>query len=110
MDTKKTILLEILNEILVINEREQINDIDEFKNISRDEILKYDKSLDETMERLLKGYKKFECGYYVLKNTKEWKICFLRRCSKIMGKKLRRSIKSVEKNKIVHKWIEYSIV
>ena len=110
MDVKKTILLEILNEILIINGKEQINDVEQFKNISREEILKYDKTLDETLERLLKGYTKFECGYYRLKNVKEWKICVLRICTKVLGKKLSRCLKIKDENNIARKWIEYSIV
>ena len=65
---KYILALRFLNHILVTNNKPQINDILDFKDITRNEILKQENldKLNEMENELYKYFDKVKCGYYPL--------------------------------------------
>jgi len=96
-DTKYVLALEFLNHILTNNNKSQINDILNFKDITRQEILKQDNldKLNEMENDLYKHFDKDKCGYY--RKNDNYPITFFRQMLKQIGYKAVR----VEKDKTV---------
>jgi hypothetical protein len=86
-DPKYVISLEFLNHILTNNNKPQINDILDFKNITRQEILKEENlnKLNEMETELYEHFDKDKCGYY--RKTDNYTINFLRQMIKELGYK-----------------------
>ena len=63
---KYRVLLKLVNKILKNIEKEEINDLTEFINIDRDDIIKdvNIKALKSMSKELFKHYDKYKCGYY----------------------------------------------
>jgi hypothetical protein len=97
-DPKYVIALRFLNHILTNNNKLQINDILNFKDITRQEILKQENldKLNEMEGELYKLFDKMKCGYY--RKTDNYVINFFRGMLKEMGYKAVR----VEKDKHVN--------
>ena len=86
-DIKYVLALEFLNHILTNNNKPQINDILNFKDISRDNIIKQENldKLNEMETELYKHFSKMNCGYY--RKTENYVINFLRGMIKELGYK-----------------------
>ena len=86
-DPKYVIALQFLNHILINNNKPQIQDILEFKDITRQEILKQENlnKLNEMEPELYKHFDKDKCGYY--RKTDNYVINFFRQMIKEMGYK-----------------------
>ena len=65
-NTKYILALDFLNHILTNNNKPNINDILDFKDITRQEILKQENlnKLNEMETELYKHFDKMKCGYY----------------------------------------------
>ena len=86
-DPKYVIALQFLNHILSNNNKSQINDILDFKDITRQEILKQENldKLNEMETELYKHFDKDKCGYY--RKTDNYVINFFRQMIKELGYK-----------------------
>ena len=86
-DPKYVIALQFLNHILSNNNKPQIQDILDFKDITRQEILKQENlnKLNEMETELYKHFDKMKCGYY--RKTDNYVINFFRGMLKEMGYK-----------------------
>ena len=86
-DPKYVFALQFLNHILINNNKPQIQDILEFKDITRQEILKQENlnKLNEMETELYKHFDKMKCGYY--RKTDNYVINFFRGMLKEMGYK-----------------------
>jgi hypothetical protein len=86
-DPKYILGLKFLNIILQNNNKPQINDILDFKNITRQEILKEDNlnKLNEMENELYKYFDKIKCGYY--RKTTNYVITFFQQMLKELGYK-----------------------
>ena len=86
-DPKYVIALQFLNHILTNNNKSQITDILDFKDITRQEILKQENldKLNEMEPELYKNFDKMKCGYY--RKTDNYVINFFRGMLKEMGYK-----------------------
>ena len=86
-DPKYVIALRFLNHILTNNDKPQIQDILDFKNITRQEILKEENlnKLNEMETELYKHFDKMKCGYY--RETDDYVINFFRGMIKELGYK-----------------------
>ena len=86
-DPKYVLALQFLNHILTNNNKPQIQDILEFKDITRQEILKQENlnKLNEMETELYKHFDKDKCGYY--RKTDNYVINFFRQMIKEMGYK-----------------------
>ena len=97
-DPKYVIALQFLNHILTNNNKPNIHDILDFKDITRQQILKQENlnKLNEMETEIYKHFDKMKCGYY--RKTDNYVINFLRGMLKEMGYKAVR----VEKDKHVN--------
>ena len=86
-DPKYVIALQFLNHILTNNNKPNINDILDFKDITRQEILKQENlnKLNEMEPELYKHFDKDKCGYY--RKTDNYVINFFRQMLKEIGYK-----------------------
>ena len=86
-DPKYVLALQFLNHILINNNKPQIQDILEFKDITRQEILKDENlnKLNEMETELYKHFDKDKCGYY--RKTDNYVINFFRQMLKEIGYK-----------------------
>ena len=86
-DPKYVIALRFLNHILTNNNKPLIQDILDFKNITRQEILKEENlnKLNEMETDIYKHFDKMKCGYY--RKTDNYVINFLRGMIKELGYK-----------------------
>ena len=86
-DPKYVIALQFLNHILTNNNKPNINDILDFKDITRQEILKQQNldKLNEMEPELYKHFDKVKCGYY--RKSDNYVIKFFRGMLKEMGYK-----------------------
>ena len=86
-DPKYVIALQFLNHILTNNNKPIIQDILDFKDITRQEILKQENlnKLNEMEPELYKHFSKMNCGYY--RKTDNYVINFFRGMLKEMGYK-----------------------
>ena len=86
-DPKYVLAIQFLNHILINNNKPQIQDILEFKDITRDEIIKQENlnKLNEMETELYKHFSKMNCGYY--RKTDNYVINFFRGMLKEMGYK-----------------------
>ena len=86
-DPKYVIALQFLNHILTNNNKPIIQDILNFKDITRDEIIKQENlnKLNEMETELYKHFSKMNCGYY--RKTVNYVINFFRGMLKELGYK-----------------------
>jgi hypothetical protein len=86
-DPKYVIALQFINHILTNNNKPQIQDILDFKNVTRQEILKQENldKLNEMENDLYKHFDKDKCGYY--RKTDNYTINFFRQMLKEIGYK-----------------------
>ena len=86
-DPKYIIALKFINHILVNNNKPEIFDILDFKDVTRDEIIKQENltKLDELEPELYKYFDKDKCGYY--RKTDNYVINFFRGMLKELGYK-----------------------
>ena len=65
-DPKYILALQFINHILINNNKPQIQDILEFKNVTRQEILKQENldKLNEMENDMYKHFDKMKCGFY----------------------------------------------
>ena len=86
-DPKYVIALQFLNHIMTNNNKPQINDILDFKDISREEIIKQENlnALNNMESELYKHFSKIKCGYY--RKSNNYVINFFRGMLKEMGYK-----------------------
>ena len=86
-DPKYILALQFLNHILTNNNKPQIQDILDFKDITRQEILKDENlnKLNEMENEIYKHFDKMKCGYY--RKTDNYVINFFRGMLKEMGYK-----------------------
>jgi len=86
-DPKYVIALQFLNHILTNNNKSQINDILDFKDITREEIIKQENlnKLNEMENELYKHFDKDKCGFY--RKTDNYVINFFRQMLKEIGYK-----------------------
>lgn len=86
-DPKYVLALQFLNHILTNNNKTNIQDILDFKDITRQEILKQENlnKLNEMEIELYKHFDKMKCGYY--RKTDNYVINFFRGMLKEMGYK-----------------------
>jgi len=86
-DPKYIIALQFLNHILTNNNKLNINDILDFKDITREEIIKQENlnKLNEMENELYKHFSKMNCGYY--RKTDNYVINFFRGMLKELGYK-----------------------
>ena len=84
-DPKYVIALQFLNHILTNNNKSQITDILDFKDITRQEILKQENldKLNEMEPELYKHFDKVKCGYY--RKSDNYVINFFRGMIKQLG-------------------------
>ena len=84
-DPKYVIALQFLNHILTNNNKPNINDILDFKDITRQEILKQENldKLNEMEPELYKHFDKVKCGYY--RKSDNYVINFFRGMIKQLG-------------------------
>ena len=86
-DPKYVIAIRFLNHILTNNNKPLIQDILDFKNITREEIIKQENlnTLNEMENELYKHFSKMNCGYY--RKTDNYVINFFRGMLKELGHK-----------------------
>mgnify|MGYP003333536370 FL=1 len=86
-DPKYILALQFINHILTNNNKPQIQDILEFKNVTRQEILKQENldKLNEMENDMYKHFDKMKCGYY--RKSDNYVINFFRGMLKEMGYK-----------------------
>ena len=86
-DPKYVIALQFLNHILTNNNKSNIHDILDFKDITRQEILKQENlnKLNEMETEIYKHFDKDKCGYY--RKTHNYVINFFRQMLKELGYK-----------------------
>jgi len=86
-DPKYVIALQFLNHILTNNNKQNINDILDFKDISREEIIKQENlnKLNNMESELYKHFDKDKCGFY--RKTDNYVINFFRQMLKEIGYK-----------------------
>ena len=96
-DSKYVLALQYLNHILANINKTQIQDILEFKDITRDDIIKQENlnKLNEMESELYKYFDKDKCGYYRKNNN--YPITFFRQMLKQIGYKAVR----IEKDKTI---------
>jgi hypothetical protein len=84
-DPKYVIALQFINHILTNNNKPQIQDILDFKNITRQEILKQENldKLNEMENDLYKHFDKMKCGFY--RKSDNYVINFFRGMTKQLG-------------------------
>ena len=84
-DPKYIIALQFLNHILTNNNKPQIQDILDFKDFTRQEILKQENldKLNEMEPELYKHFDKVKCGYY--RKSDNYVINFFRGMIKQLG-------------------------
>jgi hypothetical protein len=92
-DPKYILALQFLNHILTNNNKSQIQDILDFKNITRQEILKQENldKLNEMENELYKHFDKYKTGYY--RKSDNYVINFLRGMIKQLCYKINREEK-----------------
>jgi len=97
-DPKYILALQFINHILTTNNKPQIQDILEFKNITRQEILKQENlnKLNEMETEMYKHFDKMKCGFY--RKNDNYPITFFRQMLKELGYKAIR----VEKDKTIN--------
>jgi hypothetical protein len=97
-DPKYVIALRFLNHILTNNNKPMIQDILDFKNITRQEILKQENldKLNEMENEIYKHFDKMKCGYY--RKSDNYVINFLRGMIKQLGYKIIREEKDKHVN------------
>jgi hypothetical protein len=86
-DPKYIIALRFINHILINNNKSEIFDILDFKDVTRDEIIKQENldKLNELESELYKYFDKDKCGYY--RKTDNYVINFFRQMLKELGYK-----------------------
>ena len=86
-DPKYIIALRFINHILINNNKPEIFDILDFKDVTRQEILKEENldKLNEMETELYKYFDKIKCGYY--RKTDNYVINFFRGMLKELGYK-----------------------
>ncbi len=86
-DPKYIIALRFINHILINNNKPEIFDILDFKDVTRDEIIKQENltKLNEMETELYKYFDKDKCGYY--RKTDNYVINFFRGMLKELGYK-----------------------
>jgi hypothetical protein len=84
-DHKYVIALQFINHILTNNNKPQIQDILDFKNVTRQEILKQENldKLNEMENDLYKHFDKMKCGFY--RKSDNYVINFFRGMTKQLG-------------------------
>lgn len=84
-DPKYVIALQFINHILTNNNKPQIQDILDFKNVTRQEILKQENldKLNEMENDLYKHFDKMKCGFY--RKSDNYVINFFRGMTKQLG-------------------------
>lgn len=84
---KYKIALQFINKILENLKKDKINDLTDFKNIDRDDIVLdiNKKTFDEMQDELFKHFNKKNCGWYARKRKKEYILTFLRKMCKELG-------------------------
>ena len=106
---KYKILLEFVNGILKNIGKEEINDLRDFKDIYREDILKEENKelLISMQKRLFKYYDKSQCGYY--RKTKGFTLNILKGMCKEVGLNMDRKRKQTSKKCVVKEFLLYSI-
>ena len=86
-DAKYILALQFLNHILTNNNKPQIQDILDFKDMTRQEILKQENlnKLNEMETEIYKHFDKDKCGFY--RKTDNYVINFFRQMLKELGYK-----------------------
>lgn len=85
-DTKYIIILKLINTILTNIGKPNINKLEDFKMVDREDIIKEanERSLTAMEDEIYKHFDKAECGWYRRKMTKAYILTFLRyACDKI---------------------------
>ena len=84
-DPKYVLALQFINHILTINNKPQIQDILEFKDVTRQEILKQENldKLNEMENEMYKHFDKVKCGFY--RKSDNYTINFFRGMIKQLG-------------------------
>lgn len=105
-DVRYTILLKTLNSILKKMNMTEIDDILNFKDITRDELIKIDVykdiiNTDELMKEIFDEYDKSKLKYYTRNKIKNYAVVFVRSMLQTCGYNLDFSTKRKETNKIV---------
>ena len=97
-DPKYILALQFINHILTTNNKPQIQDILEFKDVTRQEILKQENldKLNEMENDMYKHFDKMKCGFY--RKNDNYPITFFRQMLKEIGYKAIR----VEKDKTIN--------
>lgn len=107
---KYKLLLELINGILKNLNKDQVNDLTDFKNINRLDIIRKDNVilLEEMTNKLFKEFDKSNVGYY--RKGQNWVLNCLRGMCKNIGLKLQKTQKAKSiKSRIVTQFF-YSIV
>ncbi|ARF08005.1 hypothetical protein Catovirus_1_55 [Catovirus CTV1] len=111
---KYIIFLKLLNEILVANEMSPINDIYEFKNMTKEQLIKNKEAnklfgLKEEIFKKKEGFSKNMCQWYARRKIDNYIISFLKGACEELGVTLEsKYAKKVNNNKIVN-FAKYSI-
>ena len=84
---KYKVALKFVNKILVNLEKDEIDDLTDFKDIDREDIIKdvNKKALDDMEKEILKHFEKKECSWYRRNETSHYILTFLRKVCSILG-------------------------
>lgn len=108
---KYKIALNLVNGICVNIGKSQINELTDFKNIDRDDIIKdVNRRTLELMEKeIYKWYDKTKCGFYRKANNKRYIIRVIEVMCDDLGLEMTYRKKNVQKNSIFKTHYLYSI-
>ena len=111
--SKYIIALKFVNNILKNLDKSEINDLTDFKDIDREDIIKTEnKELVETMQSELfkKGnFDKGKCGFYRRSQVKTYILTLLRYICLDLGFKFTYTEKRIQKNTIAKSYYHYNI-
>ena len=112
--TKYIVVLKLLNKILSECDRKPINDIFEFKSMTKNQITKnpdVNNLFDLEEEIFTKDcFDRRECKWHMKKNIKNYIFTFLKCACKEFNVKFFNEFKKKTKNNIIHNYVEYSII
>lgn len=83
--SKKTILLELINQIFKKNQLKEINDLSEFIDVDRDIIIKEKEIFDNMSGKIFKFFDKKACAWYRRNNIKNYILTFFRYATSDIG-------------------------
>ncbi|ARF08062.1 hypothetical protein Catovirus_1_112 [Catovirus CTV1] len=109
---KYIILLKLINSILTNLKMNNVDDLTEFKNVDRDDIIKEENinTYNKMEKDLFKYFDKKKCQWYRRTQIKNYILSFIRAACEDIGLNFTYVTKNKTKNNIVKSYVYYSII